>query len=120
MTAPSAGVITIIKNAVGGSFTDDEVDTYWDDAATEYTGDRVIRTAVIVALLKVRLASASAQVDYKANAESESLSQEAKALQSMIALYTLELEQLEREQTGTAKIGVPKRVPSRNLDVPYD
>jgi hypothetical protein len=113
---PSAGVRTIIKNAVGGDFDNDTVDAYWDDLAEIYSDARTLRTAVIVELLRVRVSQAAGRVDYQMNEEREALSQEAKALVALLGAYEKELA----GQMGAVRIGVPRKVPSRSREWPHD
>lgn len=116
MAGPDAITRTIIKNMVGGDIDDETVDLHWDAVAPQYGEARAQRAAVIVELLKVRYAAAAGRVDYQMNEEREALSQEARAIGGLLALWENELAAL----LGSARMGVRRRVPARRQEYPHD
>lgn len=115
---------TYIRNAIHADasvFDDDTLDLYWDDAAELYSNSRIIRYAVIVDLLDVRIAAAAEEVTYQFNEERESLSDKVKALEKVRRQWYDRLsEAIANEQGAAVRIAMPKKVPSRAKEYPND
>lgn len=123
MAVPSTVIRTYIRQQVGDTgsayFTDDEIDDLWDLMAEEYSGNVLIRQAVVASLLGARWSSAVEEVTYALNEERESLSDKAKALEKRYAEAKKRLAELEEDGAGSAaRIGRGKVVPSRRKEWP--
>ncbi|RMH11468.1 MAG: hypothetical protein D6698_16340 [Gammaproteobacteria bacterium] len=124
MPVPSDAVRTYIRNAVNADetvFDDATLDLYWDDAAEQYSNSLIIRYAVIVNLLDVRIAQAAEQVTYQFNEEREALSDKVKALEKLRKQWDERLAGAIADNAGVAvRMGVPKKIPSRTKEYPDD
>jgi hypothetical protein len=124
MPVPDATILAIIRNAIGDSagdiFEPEEIDVYWEDAEDQHGTDntRLVRQQAILDLLDVRIAAAAEEVSYKANEESESLSDKVKALERLRAAAQKKLDALEEKTRQSVRILGMRKVPARRREYP--
>ena len=122
--AATAAELTSIRLAIGdtseATFTDLELQAIWDDSVDQHTiaDRRVVRYQVIVDCFDAILVDSAKMATYRQNSAAENLSDIFKALMKLRDKHQKKLDAAIAGTQSAVKLGVMKKVPTREKEWP--